>query len=180
MSNSSPYPTPFALPVLRPIEATDSIIGLTSLLNRAYARLAQMGLNYTAIDQTPDVTANRIRGGNCFVVHIGAKLVGTIVVQPTYTKSDCEYFTRSGVAAAHQFAVDPEYQGEGIGRMLLTRVERWAAEVSFAELAMDTAEQAEHLMEFYTRSGYRRVGSVQWPGKVYRSAVLSKPLGVSG
>jgi hypothetical protein len=44
------------------------------------------------------------------------------------------------------------------------------------ELAMDTAEQATHLVELYTRLGYRHVGWVQWPGKVYRSVVLSKPV----
>jgi GNAT superfamily N-acetyltransferase len=80
------------------------------------------------------------------------------------------------VAAVHQFAVHPEHQGSGIGRMLLQRAERWAKDSGFMELAMDTAEQATHLVELYTRLGYRHVGWVQWPGKVYRSVVLSKPV----
>ena len=160
----------------RPFRESDSITELTSLLHRAYARLGDMGLNYTAVDQAPEVTAQRIRGGNCFVVADGAKLVGTIVAQPTYAKNDCEYFTRPGVAAAHQFAVDPARQGAGIGRMLLQRAEQWARDAGFSELAMDTAEQATHLIELYARLGYRHVGWVQWPGKVYRSVVLAKPL----
>lgn len=41
---------------------------------------------------------------------------------------------------------------------------------------MDTAEQAAHLIKRYTGLGYAPVGFVQWPGKVYRSVVLSKPL----
>ena len=100
----------------------------------------------------------------------------TIVVQPTYSENDCEYFTRPGVAAAHQFAVDPDCQGLGIGRMLLAQAESWAAENGFRELAMDTAEPATHLIGWYARLGYRAVDGVQWPGKVYRSAVLSKCL----
>jgi len=171
-------PSPIMLH-LREFRESDSVVELTSLLHRAYARLGAMGLNYTAVDQTPEVTASRIRGGNCFVVADGAKLVGTIVAQPTYAQNDCEYFTRHGVAAAHQFAVDPQHQGQGIGRMLLERAERWARESGFMELAMDTAEQAVHLVELYTRLGYRHVGWVQWPGKVYRSVVLSKPLAAS-
>jgi len=130
---------------IRPLETTDSIGELTSLLHRAYARLGQMGLNYTAVDQTPEVTSSRIRGGHCFVVTAAHKLVGTIVVQPTYRQSACEYFMRLGVAAAHQFAVDPDYQGSGIGRMLLQRAEQWATAAGFAELAIDTAEPAKHL-----------------------------------
>jgi GNAT superfamily N-acetyltransferase len=161
---------------IRQFQESDSITELTSLLHRAYARLGNMGLNYTAVDQTPEVTAKRIRGGNCFVVEAGTKLVGTIVAQPTYAENECEYFTRPGVAAAHQFAVDPEHQGSGIGRMLLQRAEQWAKESGFAELAMDTAEQATHLIDLYARLGYQHVGWVQWPGKVYRSVVLSKHL----
>ena len=110
---------------LRRFEESDSIDELTLLLHRAYASLGNMGLNYTAVDQTPEVTAKRIRGGNCFVVMAEAKLVGTIVAQPTYAQNDCEYFTRPGVAAAHQFAVHLEHQGLGIGRMLLARAEQW-------------------------------------------------------
>lgn len=161
---------------IRPLQASDSITELTLLLHRAYARLGHMGLNYTAVNQTPEVTAQRIRGGNCFVAEADSQLVGTVVVQPTYTDNECAYFTRPGVAAAHQLAVDPAYQGSGVGRMLLQRAEQWAKASGFSELAMDTAEQATHLIELYARLGYHHVGGVQWTGKVYRSVVLSKQL----
>lgn len=161
---------------IRPLSESDSIVELTALLHKAYARLGRMGLNYTAVDQTPEVTAKRIRGGSCFIATQGSELVGTIVVQPTYQENECEYFTRAGVACAHQFAVDPKHQGAGIGRLLLEHAEQWARQSGFAELAIDTAEQARHLIELYSRLGYRHVGWVSWPGKVYRSVVLSKPL----
>lgn len=168
---------PGASPVtIRPFGAADSLAELTSLLHRAYARLAAMGLNYTAVDQPAEVTATRIQGGTCFVAQIGAELVGTVLVQPTYASNHCPYFTRPGVACAHQFAVAPQHQGRGIGRLLLERAERWARAAGFAELAMDTAEQAGHLVQLYGRLGYRQVDWVHWPGKVYRSVVLSKPL----
>jgi len=164
------------MPQVRLFRESDSIDELTSLLHRAYARLGKLGLNYTAVDQTAEVTAKRIRGGTCYVATLANTLVGTIVVQPTYAKNECEYFTRPGVAAAHQFAVEPERQSLGIGRMLLAKAESWALENGFRELAMDTAEQATHLIELYARLGYRHVGWVQWSGKVYRSVVLSKQL----
>lgn len=163
---------------VRSFEESDQISDLTSLLHRAYARLGDMGLNYTAVDQTDEVTAKRIRGGQCFVAARGRKLVGTIVVRPTYEKNECEYFTRPQVAAAHQFAVDPDLQGKGIGRKLLDHAEEWAAQRGFKELAIDTAEEVTYLIGFYSRLGYRHVGWVQWPGKVYRSVVLSKTLAV--
>ena len=110
------------------------------------------------------------------MVEVEGKLAGTIVVKPTYRENECEYFTRPGVAAVHQFAVDPEIQGKGIGRALLKACEDWARAHGFRELAMDTAEQAEHLIKLYAGLGYKHVGFVQWAGKVYRSVVLSKTL----
>ena len=164
------------MPQIRLFSESDSIVELTSLLHRAYAHLGKLGLNYTAVDQSSEVTAKRIRGGTCYVATLANTLVGTIVVQPTYSKNECEYFTRPGVAAAHQFAVEPERQSLGVGRKLLDKAEAWASENGFRELAMDTAEQATHLIELYSRLGYRPVGRVQWPGKVYCSVVLSKRL----
>ncbi|MGN6527031.1 MAG: GNAT family N-acetyltransferase [Burkholderiaceae bacterium] len=158
----------------------DSLVELTALLHRAYARLGAMGLNYTAVDQPPEKTAQRLGSGTCFVATDGAALVGTILVHPTYEANDCDYFTRPGVACVHQFAVEPSLQGAGVGRALLRHAEGWARAAGFGEVAMDTAEPATHLVAFYARQGYGRVGHVQWPGKVYRSVVLAKRLADEG
>ena len=134
-----------------------------------------MGLNYTAVDQTLEVTARRISRGQCFVAAEGARLVGTIVVEPTDRESPCEYFATEGVASAHRLAVAPVNQDRGLGVRLLECAEAWARDRGLRELAIDTAEPAHRLRSFYERLGYRHVGSVQW-GKVYRSVVLSKEL----
>lgn len=161
---------------VRTLSSSDSITALTALLHRAYAPLGAMGLNYTAVHQAPEVTARRIEGGQCHVAEWSGTLAGTLVVKPTYADSDCAYFTKPGVAAVHQFGVEPALQGKGIGKALLAVAERWALERGFDELAMDTAEQAEHLLRLYSRLGYQPVGFVRWPGKVYRSVVLGKRL----
>jgi GNAT superfamily N-acetyltransferase len=161
---------------VRPLAASDSIAEITGLLHRAYARLGTMGFNHTAVDQAPETTAQRIQGGTCYVATLDGAIVGTIVVQPTYLENTCEYFTRTGVAAAHQFGVEPALQRFGIGRMLLRRAEEWAVCNGFSELSLDTAERATHLIAMYKKAGYRHVGWVQWPGKTFRCVVLSKTL----
>ncbi len=75
-----------------------------------------------------------------------------------------------------RFAVVPERQKQGLGGELLSRAEAWARGAGYRELAADTAEQATHLIEFYTRRGFRRVETIKWSGKTYSSAVLSKAL----
>jgi GNAT superfamily N-acetyltransferase len=161
---------------VRPLGPADSLVELTGLLHRAYARLGAMGLNYTAVDQSPRVTAERIAGGHCVVAEWDGALAGTLVVQPTYAENECAYYTRPGVAVVHQFAVDPASQGRGIGRALMAAAEDWARAHGHAEVAVDTAEPAAHLVALYAHLGYRPVAHVARRGKLYRSVVLAKPL----
>lgn len=161
---------------IRVLTPSDSIAKLTHLLHRAYAELGAMGLNYTAVDQSPEVTAQRIQGGSCFVAEWSGELVGTVLAKPSDPDSDCDYFTRQDVASLRQFGVEPAFRGKGIGLALIDACEQWARKMGFRELALDTAVPAAHLVALYTRLGYTRVGSVQWPGKVYESVVMSKVL----
>ncbi len=88
----------------------------------------------------------------------------------------CPYFAQAHVASAHQFAVAPSQQRNGIGSRLLSHAESWAAANGYAELALDTAQPAHHLVALYRRRGYEHVGFVQWKGKRYRSVLLAKKL----
>lgn len=159
---------------IRPFRARDSIVELTELLHWAFASLGERGLNYTAVDQTPEVTANRISRGTCFVAVIGDVLVGTVIARASDPTSRCCWFARPEVASAGQLGVSPAYQRQRIGSMLMQTAEDWARAAGFREIAVDTAEPALELIEFYRRRSYRHVGVVQWSGKVYRSAVMSR------
>jgi len=162
---------------VRPFAAGDSIAELTSLVHRAYAVLGAMGLNYTAVDQDDAVTQRRADRGTCFVAVDGTVIVGTITVYPPGRLTVCEWYRRRGTAVFGQFAVLPGHQRGGIGARLLERAEQCARELGATDLACDTAQPAAHLIEWYTRRGYRPVDQVQWEGKTYSSVVLSKPLG---
>jgi phosphoribosylanthranilate isomerase len=63
---------------IRPLQSTDSLEQLTALLHRGYARLGAMGLNFTAVDQTVEVTAERIQGSHCLVALWNGELAGTV------------------------------------------------------------------------------------------------------
>lgn len=161
---------------IRPIEPGDSLEELTALLHRAYADLGQMGLNYTAVDQTPATTAERTSEGQCFVAVDASGLVGTITVTPPRQDSACEHYRRGEVATFNQFAVAPERQNCGLGSQLLEHAEVWARSQGYGAVAIDTAEPARHLVSFYSRRGYIHVGWAQWEGKRYRSVIMSKEL----
>ena len=64
-------------------------------------------------------------------------------------------------------------------RPLMSWAETWAREHGYREIAVDTAEPAQHLVAFYSRRGYRFIAYAQWPGKRYRSVILSKEVAVA-
>lgn len=165
-----------AQPIIRLLTPSDSIEDLTAMIHRAFARLGAMGLNYTAVDQPPEVTARRIARGEGYVAELDGKIVGTVILCPPKTGSSCEWYRRPDVAIANQLAVEPAFQNRGIGSALMDHVEDTAAQRGFAHIAVDTAEPAEHLRRFYSRREYVQVQYSQWPGKVYRSVILSKCL----
>jgi GNAT superfamily N-acetyltransferase len=170
-----PLPPPEDV-VFRPLAPDDDVSELTALLHRAYARLADMGLNYTATYQDDEVTRRRCAGGECWVGVREGRLVATLTVVPPGGSQECATFSRPGVAVLHQFAVEPSLQGRGVGGALFRRLEERARDLGALETAGDTAETAHHLVSWYGRMGYRVVERVHWPGKTYQSVVVVKRL----
>ena len=160
--------------VIRELAATDMIADMTALLHAAYARLGGMGFNYTAVDQTEDVTRSRIARGHCLVAIDDGTLVGTIMFHPPGRSAGCPCYERPDVATIGQFGVLPGRQGTGTGTRLLRRAEELALASGAAELALDTSEGADHLIAWYEREGFRFVEHAQWEGKAYRSVIMSK------
>lgn len=162
--------------IIRQLSARDSIGALTRLVQAAYATLGHRGWNFNGVDQTDDLTCQRVRLGISLVAEMSEALVGTITVHGSFSNAPCEYITQADVAYFQQFAVDPGHQRLGIGNKLLEQAEACARAAGYAWLSTDTAQGALDLLSFYSRRGYSAVTSMQWPGKTYRSVVLSKSL----
>lgn len=162
---------------IRRIEPHDSLEALTELLHRAYARLGAMGFRYLATHQDVATTQRRVARGDCYLALLGDRVVGTtLVVPPQPPLGSCAWYDRPDVGRVSQYAIEPAFQGRGFGTRLLSFAERRAAELGVSEVAVDTAEEATHLVAFYTSRGYRHVGLAQWDHTNYRSVILSKPL----
>ena len=167
---------------IRSLAARDSLEALTALLHRAYAPLAEQGMNFTAVAQTAEVTRRRAAEGQCFVATLGSRVVGTVTVCGPYDIESAPWtaavpwFRERDTAHFHQFGVDPEVQGRGVGRQLVQACEAWARENGYRRMALDTAVPAQALRALYRHLGYADVGEVQWEGKAYRSVIMQKTL----
>ncbi|GAA5264543.1 hypothetical protein ACOSOMT5_P0967 [Acidiphilium sp. MT5] len=161
--------------IIRRLASCDSIEAITALLHDAYAELGRMGLNYTAVDQTDEVTRERIARGDCLVATEDDQLVGTIMfTEPSRTWGGTPWYRRADVAVIGQFGVHPRYQRRGVGVRLLRAAEQLAVMSGAKELALDTAESAGHLVAWYQRQDFRFIEYAQWEGKTYRSVIMSK------
>lgn len=161
---------------IRLIDDGDSFEDLTALLHAAYARLAAMNLQYMATDQAVDVTRDRASKGECYVAVLDKDLIGTVTLTAPGAYTHNAWYARPDVAVFSQFAVWPDRQGKGVGRRMVDFLEQRAAEMGVGELACDTAEPAQHLVEWYRRLGYRIVDTAKWGHTNYQTLILSKRL----
>ena len=159
---------------LRRLQPDDSIDELTALLRRAFARLGAGGLNCTCVDQTPDITRQRIGEGECLVALNGPRIIGTVTLQTSDPKAEIPWYRHPSVASLHQLGVEPVHQGGGVGKALLNAAEEWAFKQRCVALALDTPEPARQLHAYYVQQGFSRQSIVQIAGRSYRSAVFSK------
>ena len=168
---------------IRPLIAADSLDELTALLHAAYATLAQQGWNFTAADQSVEVTRQRLTDAQCYVAVSEGHFIGTVAVRGPKSADDSylsdvssRLYTTPGTALVSQFAVHPSWRGQGLGERLMDAAEAWALSHRFCRVALDTAAPAAALRERYRRRGYTEVGEVQWTGKTYRSVLMLKLL----
>ncbi|MGE0528309.1 MAG: GNAT family N-acetyltransferase [Bdellovibrionales bacterium] len=149
---------------------------LTQILHLSYSVLAARGMRYHASYQDADVTLERLLEGESYLAFFNDELVGTITLVTSAPSSVCDWYRRPRVFHFGQFAVHPDYQGRGIGSRMMELVETRAFELGAEELALDTAEHADHLIEMYSNRGYRFIEHVQWEITNYRSVILSRHL----
>ncbi|MBI3259775.1 MAG: GNAT family N-acetyltransferase [Ignavibacteriae bacterium] len=163
---------------LRLLQPGDSFAEMTEMLHISYKQLADMGLRFLATYQDEKITRDRaLTNGLCIVAISGGKIIGTIAVSyPGWTKGTA-FYEQSHVAHFGQFAVLPEYQKSGLGSLLLDIAEQLAfTALGATEMALDTSEQAHHLLEYYSKRGYRFIEYVQWDLTNYLSKTLSKSI----
>lgn len=162
--------------VVRPIHNDDSLEELTHLLHRAYKPLAEMGLRYFATHQTVEQTRSRVEAGECFVAEFEGQIIGTITLYTEPHHDVPDWYRRPEVGWFGQFGIEPRLQGTGVGNRMMQYVEERAIQLGLSELALDTSEQATHLIDWYKRHGWRVVEETDWDVTNYKSLVMSKAL----
>ena len=161
---------------IRIFQPGDDLVALTELLHTAYRPLAEMGLYFLATHQAPEVTAQRIAKGTCFVAELEGRFVGTITVLPSRVDNSLPLYREPGLFHFGQFGVHPDFKGRGLGRRLHAAIIEHARTHGGKIMALDTAAPAQHLIEMYVRWGYREAGRTKWPEVNYASVLMTREI----
>lgn len=139
---------------IREFGPNDSLEEITTLLHEAYAKLAQLGFRYFATYQSPEQTKSRIDGQICLIGLVEERIIATVCYRSPANTKGTPWYDRPEVASFGQFGVHPAFQRNGLGGKLLEILEQIALRVGVEDLALDTAEGADHLIQFYERRGF--------------------------
>lgn len=161
---------------IRAVCEDDDLQAITLLLHRAYKPLADAGMRFVATYQDEGTTRQRFADGTGFVAIAHNQVIATITVYDTLHDCPCSWYNLKGVWHFGQLAVEPDCQGIGVGQLLLDFAEHYVRLRGARELALDTAETASNLIDYYKSRGYRQTGHVQWDVTNYRSVIMSKEL----
>lgn len=63
----------------------------------------------------------------------------------------------------HRLALHPEWQGRGIGSMLMDHAEDHARQNGFSCIRLDTYTGTPRALAMYARRGYQQIGQVWFP-----------------
>jgi len=165
--------------LIRHFNREDSVSEITDLLHRSYKKLADLGFRYMATHQDDAETEKRLSKGISYLAFHKEKIIATVTLYYNSETHQAEFYNRKEVAHFGQFGVDPKYQKKGIGNKIMDIIETKAKNSGASEIALDTAEGAEHLIRFYEKRGYKFIQYVQWDVTNYRSIIMSKKLTIN-
>jgi GNAT superfamily N-acetyltransferase len=143
------------------------------MLHDAYAPLAAAGMRYVAAYQDTATMRERTERGETIVATDG-DVIGIVTLADVARTTGTPFYDRPDVAMFGQYAVRPSHQRRGIGSQLVNLVEERAREKGVRYLALDTAEQALHLIEMYKAMGFEHIEHAQWKKTNYRSVIMGK------
>jgi GNAT superfamily N-acetyltransferase len=130
---------------------------LLHVIYEAYETIRELELHWPAANADLALIQDNIAMNECYVLELDGEIVATL----TLSKEKLNRWN-TDLPFLKWFAVDPKYQGIGIGTKLLTWVEEAVIrdKLGAPAVTLATAEKHPWLLPMYERKGYVRIESV--------------------
>jgi GNAT superfamily N-acetyltransferase len=122
-----------------------------------------------------------LKRGVAFGVHVDSRIIGAVVVDERQSKQyeglpwvDQEV---GHIRCIHRLAVDPTYQGHGLGGKLLRFAEEHARLLGGTSIRLDVFSGNPVATKLYVRGGYHQVGHIRFPLRREKYTCFEKLLG---
>lgn len=163
---------------IRAFSPADSAEEVNRLFHTPHALLADTMLRRFWIDaltggETPPETPR----GELIVAESETGLIGALVFFDPENTSGCPFYDRPNVASLGAFAIQPSFQGHGLGSAMLEYVEGRARETGADELAVEIAPDMPTALNKFLKDGYRYAENANWADCGKKCVILHKPLG---
>ncbi len=158
---------------IRRLCQNDSVIELTELLHRAFAKGTDQPFAYPAAIQDAHSTLEQIQDSTCWVATVGSEIAGLAILNKPHSMSKKSSNDRRFGAHLRQLAVNPLFQGKGLGSQLLQACERDAIDMN-AQHLWGSSPVGSRQLSLYRRHGYQLMQCLKWPNTNYTSVIFSK------
>jgi ribosomal protein S18 acetylase RimI-like enzyme len=113
-----------------------------------------------------DVLREDLRQGNLYVIMKDGKVAAAVALDqhtpPEY--DEISWRDRSGsYLVVHRLCVNPDFQGQGISKLLVKEIENFAREKGYTSIRLDTQTANEKAMNLYESQGYEKRGEFYFP-----------------
>lgn len=127
---------------------------LLHVIFEAYVTIRELELHWPAAHADLALIQDNILSNECYVLELNGEIAATV----TLSKGD-EVKAVTEFPFIKWFAVDPAYQGVGLGHKLLNWVEQSIIKdkLGAAAVTLATAEKHPWLLPMYERRGYERL-----------------------
>ncbi|WP_192822679.1 GNAT family N-acetyltransferase [Rufibacter sp. LB8] len=85
-------------------------------------------------------------------------------------------FTDDSVVEVKRMFVLPEFRNRGVAHKLLIELERWAAELGYKELVLETGKAQPEAIRLYTKSGFHIIPNYGQYQNIDNSVCMKKKL----
>ncbi|ADD07491.1 GNAT family acetyltransferase (plasmid) [Natrialba magadii ATCC 43099] len=151
---------------VRRVEQADAP-ALATLYRRAYQTAADEGFPSNMVDIEADTVSSWLERDATTI------LAETEADTPIGTARLLE---ERDVPYAERLAVDPDWQGQGIGAQLMDQLESIAQEKGYDRVQLSTYTGHPFLLEWYRNRGYERTETREVADRPYDMCSMEKPL----